>query len=152
MGLTHVGSQKLEKGRAGEGQRFGIGKLGKERTIVYGIKSLHLTHKAVYLVHLIQRGLRPAFFGYHRLDFLAEGFDIFRMRKETIQQSCDRLKINNHQHCVVENKVLSLACEVVWTAAKLTVSSRRARPSRDLSTPLASLISHMSRSFCDTVV
>jgi hypothetical protein len=60
--------------------------MGKEirRTIAYVIESLSLTQKAVNLVHLIHCGLCPAFLGYHSLDFLAEGFNIFRMRKETI--------------------------------------------------------------------
>ena len=39
-----------------------------------------------------------------------------------------------------------LTIEVVKMAAKLTASNRRARPSRDLSTPLASLMSHMRKS------
>jgi len=102
-------------------------------------------------VHLINSGFCPAFFRCHSLDLLAEGFDIFRMGKETIQYPCSRLKVNNDQDCTAECKVL-LACDVVWTAAKLTVSNRRARPSRDLSTPWASLMSHMSISFCDSAM
>jgi hypothetical protein len=44
----------------------------------------------------------------------------------------------------------SLAKDVGWIAAKLTKSNLRAKPSRDLSTPLASLMSHMSISFCES--
>jgi hypothetical protein len=44
--------------------------------------------------------------------------------------------------------MLSLAKEVEWMPVKLTASNRRAMPSRDFSTPLASLMSHMSISFC----
>jgi hypothetical protein len=46
----------------------------------------------------------------------------------------------------------TLAEEVVWMAAKLIKSNRRAKPSMDLSTPLASLISHINRSFCELAV
>jgi hypothetical protein len=48
--------------------------------------------------------------------------------------------------------MLSLAKDAGWIAAKLTKSILRATPSRDLSTPLASLMSHMSISFCDSAV
>src|ERR1700730_5209256 len=102
-------------------------------------------------MHLIDSGFCPAFFRYHSLDLFAEGFDIFGMGKETIQYSCNRLKVNNDQECITECEVL-LACDVVWIAAKFTVSNRRARPSRDLSTPRASLMSHMSKSFCDPAI
>jgi len=47
----------------------------------------------------------------------------------------------------MENKVSSLALTVEWIAEKLTMSIRRAKLLRDLSSPLASLISHMSMSF-----
>ena len=46
----------------------------------------------------------------------------------------------------------SLAEDVVWIDAKLMKSNRRATPSTDLSTPLASLISHMSISFCELAI
>src|SRR6266850_1494938 len=51
-----------------------------------------------------------------------------------------------------EISALSLAWEVEWIAAKLTTSNRLATPSTDLSTPLASLMSHMSISFCDSTI
>ena len=41
---------------------------------------------------------------------------------------------------------------VEWIDARLTTSKRRAKPSGDLSTPLASLMSHMSISFYESVV
>jgi hypothetical protein len=46
----------------------------------------------------------------------------------------------------------SLAKDAEWMPAKLTASIRRAKPSSDLSTPLASLMSHMSISFCESIV
>ena len=46
----------------------------------------------------------------------------------------------------------SLARDVKLIAAILIVSNRRARPSTDLSTPLASLIIHMRKSFCRLAV
>ncbi len=45
-------------------------------------------------------------------------------------------------------RVSWLTEDVVWIAAKLTRSSRRAKPSTVLSTPLASLMSHINISFC----
>ena len=51
-----------------------------------------------------------------------------------------------------EITAISLAWEVVWIAAKFTTSNRLAKPSTDLSTPLASLMSHMSISFCDSAI
>jgi hypothetical protein len=45
-----------------------------------------------------------------------------------------------------------LAKDVECIDAKLTTSKRRAKPSGDLSTPLASLMSHMSISFCKSAV
>jgi hypothetical protein len=51
-----------------------------------------------------------------------------------------------------EIPALLLAWEVVWIAAKLTRSNRLARPSTDLSTPSASLMSHMSISFCVSTI
>jgi hypothetical protein len=42
----------------------------------------------------------------------------------------------------------TLAKDVVCIAAKLVTSNRRAKPSTDLSTPVASVMSHMSKSFC----
>ena len=45
-----------------------------------------------------------------------------------------------------------LAKDVECIEARLTVSNRRAKPSADLSTPLASSMSHMSISFCESFV
>ena len=42
----------------------------------------------------------------------------------------------------------TLAIDVVCIAAALIHSNRRAKPSMDLSTPVASVMSHMSISFC----
>jgi len=52
---------------------------------------------------------------------------------------------------MVEMRKVTLAWEVEWIAAKLTTSNLRAKPSRDLSIPLASFMSHMSISFCDSI-
>ncbi len=46
----------------------------------------------------------------------------------------------------------TLATDVVCIATKFNKSSRRARPSMDLSTPLASFISHINISFCELTV
>jgi hypothetical protein len=46
----------------------------------------------------------------------------------------------------------TLAKDVVNTAEKLARNNRRAKPSMDLSTPVASVMSHMSISFCKPVI
>ena len=46
----------------------------------------------------------------------------------------------------------TLAEDVVWIDTKFVKSIRRAKPSIDLSTPLASLMSHINISFCESVV
>ena len=46
----------------------------------------------------------------------------------------------------------ALAEDVVWIDTKLVKSIRRAKPSMDLSTPLASLMSHISISFCELAI
>jgi hypothetical protein len=43
-----------------------------------------LPYEAVDLVHFVHRGLGPAFLGYYSLDLVAEGFDIFWVRKKTV--------------------------------------------------------------------
>jgi hypothetical protein len=48
--------------------------------------------------------------------------------------------------------MLPLAKVVVCIDARLNPNMRRAKPSVDLSTPLASLMSHISISFCESAV
>lgn len=45
---------------------------------------------------------------------------------------------------------MQLTVEVVWIDAKLTASIRLAKASREYSVPVASLMSHMSMSFCSS--
>ena len=52
-----------------------------QRTEAEAIKSLGLSEKTVHLVHLVHSGLRPTFFSNRRVNLLAEGFDIFWIRK-----------------------------------------------------------------------
>ena len=64
---------------------------GIQRTGFSAVDPHNFSHKAVYLVHLVHPGFRPAFFCRHSLNLLAKGFKIFRMREETIQYSRERL-------------------------------------------------------------
>jgi hypothetical protein len=55
----------------------------------------------------------------------------------------------NEYECIIDEDGMStLAEDVVCIAAKLAKSNLRAKPSTDLSTPVASVTSHMSISFC----
>ena len=49
-------------------------------------------------------------------------------------------------------RLVWLTREVVKIDAKLITSNRRAKPPRDLSTPLASLMSHIRKSFYFTAL
>jgi hypothetical protein len=53
-------------------------------------------------------------------------------------------------HHVGEDRKTILAKDIEWTDARLSRSNRRAKPSRDLSTDLASLMSHINISFCES--
>jgi hypothetical protein len=64
---------------------LGILRKGIERTRAETIKPLGLPEETVYLVHLVYPSFRPAFFSNHGVDLLAEGFDIFRIGKKTVQ-------------------------------------------------------------------
>src|SRR6267142_377939 len=86
-----------------------------------------------------------------------------RWRRGSIYSGLERRRYNAwvivYRYAIVrtalsggEISALSLAWEVEWIAAKLTTSNRLATPSTDLSTPLASLMSHMSISFCDSTI
>ena len=104
-------------------------------------------------MHLVYPSFRPTFFTNHRVHLLAEGFNIFRIGKKVIQYLRDSLLTGNDQNCIIRRDGMSsLAVDVELMAARLTTSNRRAMPSTDLSTPLASLMSHISISFCGSVV
>lgn len=64
---------------------------GIQRTGGYTIKPLGLPQKSVYLVHLVYPSLRPALFSDNSIDLFAEGFEIFRIGKEAVQDLCDSL-------------------------------------------------------------
>ena len=55
------------------------------------INPLGLPEEAVHLVHLVYSSFRPTFFFNHRVDFFAEGFYIFMIRKKTVQYLRERL-------------------------------------------------------------
>ena len=64
-------------------QHLVIGVLGEifQRTEAETIKSLGLSEKTVHLVHLVHSSFRPTFFVNRRVNLLAEGLDIFGIRK-----------------------------------------------------------------------
>ena len=64
---------------------------GIQRTGGYSTKPLGLPEEAVHLVHLVHPGFRPALFSENSIDLFAEGFEIFRMGKEAVQDLCDSL-------------------------------------------------------------
>jgi hypothetical protein len=64
---------------------------GIQRTDGETIKPLGLSEEAVYPVHLVQPGFRPALFPDNSVDLFAEGFEVFRIGKEAIQDLCDSL-------------------------------------------------------------
>jgi hypothetical protein len=59
------------------------------------IKPLGFPEEAVYLVHLIHPGFCPALFSDNSIDLFAEGFEVFRMAKEAVQDLCDSLLVLN---------------------------------------------------------
>ena len=124
---------------------------GIKRTEGWVIKPLGLPEETVDFVHFVYPGFRPTFLFNHPVNFLAEGFDILRIPKKTIQCLGERLLKGIDQDCIIGG-TLSLAKDVELIDTKLTKSIRRAKPSTDLSTPLASLISHMSISFCEPAI
>lgn len=52
---------------------------------------LRLLDEAVHLAHLAHGGLGPPLGRYHRFDFLAHGFDTFRVHGQVVQRVCQRL-------------------------------------------------------------
>ena len=72
------------------------------------------------------------------------------MGKEAVQDLCDSLLTCNGKEWIIINDdgMSALAEEVVCIAAKSAKSNRRAKPSTDLSTPVASVMCHISISFC----
>lgn len=57
---------------------------GIQRTDGETIKPLGLPDEAVYLVHLVHPGFRPALFPDNRVDLFAERIEVFRMGKEAV--------------------------------------------------------------------
>jgi hypothetical protein len=55
-------------------------------------------------------------------------------------------------HHVGEDGKTILARDIEWTDTRLIRSNRRAKPSTDLSTDLASLMSHINISFCESAL
>ena len=82
---------------------------GVQRTDALAINPQSLSDETVYLVHPIHPGFRPTFLCYDIFDLLTEGFQIFWMGEETIQDVRECLRVSNNQVCVMENKVSSLA-------------------------------------------
>jgi len=82
---------------------------GIQRTDALAINAQSLSDKTVYLVHPIHSGFRPAFLCYDSFDLLTEGFHMFWMGEETIQNVHERLWVSNNQVCVMEDNVSSLA-------------------------------------------
>ena len=66
-----------------------------KRTKGKSTKPLGLPEEAVYLVHLVHSSFGPTFFSNHRVDLLAQGFNIFGIREKTIQYLRERLLILN---------------------------------------------------------
>jgi hypothetical protein len=73
---------------------MGIGE-GIQRTDDETIKPLGLPDETVHLVHLVYSGFRPTFIFDRGVDLLAEGFDIFRMRKKLVQYLGEHLLTYN---------------------------------------------------------
>ena len=115
------------------------------------IKPLGLPEEAVDLMHLVHSSFRPAFFLNHSLGLFAEGFQVFGIGKEAIQKSRDSLWVDNDYEYVIDGDG-ALAKAVVRIPAKLTRSNRRAKPSRQFSTPSASVMNDMSKSFCKSAM
>jgi hypothetical protein len=80
-----------------------------QRTEAKTTKPLGLPEEAVYLVHLVHSGFGPTFFSNHRVDLLAEGFNIFGIREKTIQYLRERLLIWNDQDWNPEDGMSTLA-------------------------------------------
>ena len=76
---------------------------GIQRTDALAINPQSLSDETVYLVHPIHSGFRPAFLCHDSFDLLTEGFHMFRMGEETIQNVRERLRVSNNQVCVVAN-------------------------------------------------
>jgi len=58
---------------------------GIQRTAGDAIHPLGLPDDTVYLVHLVYPSFRPALFSNNCVDLLAEGSDMFRIGKKTVQ-------------------------------------------------------------------
>ena len=72
------------------GAEEGIRRTGHETT-----KPQALPEEAIYLVHLVHPSFRPAFFPNHSIDLFPEGFEIFGIGKEAVQNLCRSLWAGN---------------------------------------------------------
>jgi hypothetical protein len=68
-----------------------------KRTVADTINPLGLPEETVDLVHLVHSDFRPTFLSNHSVDLLAEGFNIFRICKKTVQHLRERL----YYHAVI---------------------------------------------------
>ena len=117
------------------------------------IKPLCLADETVYPVHFVYPDFRPTLFSNHGLDLLAERFNKFRIGEKTIQYLRDRLLARNAQDCIIGGDGMpSLTIDVGCIPAKLTRSNRLARPSGDIPTSWALLMSDMSISSCESTI
>jgi hypothetical protein len=80
-----------EEAEGGSASRIWDVRKGIQRTGSDAIKPLRLPDEAVYLVHLVCSSFRPALFTDHCVDLFAEGSDVFRIVKKTVQDLHDRL-------------------------------------------------------------
>jgi hypothetical protein len=71
------------------------------------INPLGLPKETVDLVHLVYPSFRPTFFFNHRVDLLAERFDIFRICKEAVQYLRERLLTCNDYDCIIRRNGMS---------------------------------------------
>jgi len=138
--------EEVESGSVSRNLRGGI-----QRTDGKTIKPLGLPDEAVYLIHLVHPSFRPAFFLDHDIDLFPQGFQIFGIGNEAVQNLRGSLWAENDYEYVIDGDG-TLAKAVVCTPAKLAMSNRRAKPSTDLSTPLASVMRPMSKSVCKSAM
>jgi hypothetical protein len=76
-------------------QHLVLGNNGEEiqRTCRDTINPQGLPEKTVELGHFVHPSFRPTFFPNHHVDLLAERFDVFRIRKKTVQYLRERLLV-----------------------------------------------------------
>ena len=83
---------------------------GIQRTGGDSINTLGLAEETVHLVHLVYPSFRPALFFNHRLDFLAERLNEFRISEKTAQHLRGRLLTGNVQDCIIGRRRNVITC------------------------------------------